>query len=118
MRKTLRRIQDISQKKLQDVVSFVSAQSIMGTPHFLADEFEWAQFRNVPKKFFPTLVESKLLFNFPAICIPNNSTLKVKEKNTIKRTIMDYNKPSMLTVLLRKVLFLESDGVKQNCEVL
>ena len=36
--KTLRRIQDISQKKLQ--VAVVSMQSIIGTPHFLADEFE------------------------------------------------------------------------------
>ena len=47
MRITLRRIQDISQKKPQDAVSFVSAQSIMATPHFLADEFEWARLRNV-----------------------------------------------------------------------
>ena len=38
MRKTLGRIQDISQKKPQEAVSFVSAQSIMGTPHFSADE--------------------------------------------------------------------------------
>ena len=46
MRKTLRRIQDISQKKPQDAVSFVSAQSIIGTPLFSAVEFEWARFRN------------------------------------------------------------------------